>query len=250
MEDQSRLLPLDAPERAASFRSRGHVYRHVFRRLMQKDWDGFFAHIEAEIEQQGRDMIQMVNTDIASLWLYGAAIQRVEGYLVDDGRKIEDLPNWQERIPQNHRMIAIELVTRVSAAEPDEQVSLRADGEVVTLEGLWDTGSEGMTKYSGLKHFFDTPTAEHRRKLLRARSRSVIVGGSRKGTTRLASAQPMLAKLYDELIHSVEGYSAGGTALSGREAIVREMDGMHKVTAVGELFPIGARKDADETEIE
>jgi hypothetical protein len=249
--NQEKLIPLDAPERVSSFRIRGHVYRHIFRRITSKDWDGFFTRFEAEVEQQGRDTVQMVTTSVATLWLYAAAIVRVEGYLVDGDKKVEELPNWIERIPQDHRLLAVDALTRVTAKDSEEQVTLRPNGELVTLDAMWseedatDATPAGMTKYSGLIHRFDTPTDEQRGRFIRARSRAVVVGGAHKGKTRLASAQPVLVKLYDELIQSVEGYSLGDTPISGRETIAREMDGLHKVTAVGQLFPTDSRNEAE-----
>jgi hypothetical protein len=242
---RAELLQLDAPERVVSFRSRGHVYRHTFRRITQKDWDGFFTRIEAETEQQGRTTHQMVNTDVASLWLYAAAIAGVEGYVVSDGRKLEELPNWQGRIPQQHRLLAVDLLTKVSV-DRSEGLIIDPAGEAVTLDALWNEGSEGMKDYAGLKHFFETPTAEHSRKFLRARSCTLIVGGSKSAKTKVASAQPVLTRLYDELIVSVEGYAVADRAVTVREEIVREMDGFHKITAVGELFQTGLREEEQE----
>jgi hypothetical protein len=254
---RAELLPLDAQERVVSFRSGGQTYRHVFRRITQKDWDGFFTHIEAEIEQQGRTTHQMVNTDIATLWLYNAVIARADGYVVRDGRKLEELPNWQERVPQQHRLSAADLLMRVSASDSGGPVILDAEGETVVLQALWNdhglgtqaspVAANGMAKFSGLVHRFESPTAEHRRKFLRARSRTVIVGGARQGKTMLPSAQPVLARLYDELIRGVEGYSIGGREIKANE-IPLEMDGFHKVTAVGQLFQTGLREDAEEAE--
>ena len=97
-------------------------------------------------------------------------------------------------------------------------------------------GAHAGTLVNRLVHRFATPSADHRRRFLRARSRTTVVGGSRAGKTLIASTQPVLAKLYDELIVSVDGYSVSGRPLSGREEIAREMDGYHKVAAARELF--------------
>ena len=64
-----------------------------------------------------------------------------------------------------------------------------------------------------------------------------MVGGSRAGTTKLLSAHGTMVKLYDELIQGVEGYSFAGRPLATREAVIREMDVVHKAVAVTQLFP-------------
>jgi hypothetical protein len=267
----AELLPLDAPERVAVFRMKGKSYRHIFRRITPRDWENFFSLIVAEFKQEPGGFTQVVDTDCASLALYGKIIQRVEGYTVKDGSAVESLPMWQERIPQNHRLIAMDLLMRAGASDAADDSALDVEGVTVSLDALWSPvrttnrdpggpiligpmpGNEGpphdqMTLYRGLLHKFAQPTAEHRRRFLKAKNRAFVAGGSRSGITRIPSAHPLLVKLYDELIESVEGYSVGGAALASREQAMREMDAFHKATAVGALFPTMQRPDDEKEE--
>ena len=241
------LLPLDAPERTIAFRTGEKTYRHTFRRVTADDWNGFFSRIEAEMEQNGRTATQMVNTNVAALWLYSRVVIRAEGYSVRDGRKLEDLPEWRERIPQNHRLHATDVLMKVSVSGRDEGM-LEAEGERVELTALWTAGLAGtaMVSFSKLMHYFETPSAEHRRRYLRARSRTTVVGGSRAGKTLIPSAQPLLMKLYDELVTGVGGYSVAGRPLTEKAEIVANMDALHKVCAASELFETRVAEDASE----
>lgn len=93
-----------------------------------------------------------------------------------------------------------------------------------------------MRRFTGLKHVFETPSEEQHRRYLREASRSFVVGGSRAGKTIYRGAQALLAKLYDELVISVEGYSLGGAPVSGPGTAKAQMDLLHKVMAAQELF--------------
>jgi hypothetical protein len=55
-----------------------------------------------------------------------------------------------------------------------------------------------------------------------------------------------LAKLYDELIVSVDGYTVSGRPLSGRDEIAHEMDAFHKVIAAREIFDTRMPQEAAE----
>jgi hypothetical protein len=57
--------------------------------------------------------------------------------------------------------------------------------------------------------------------------------------TTYPSRQLIAMKLYDELIDSVDGYSANGEPLADAETIQREMDGAHKASAALALFEGG-----------
>jgi hypothetical protein len=244
------LLPLDAPARMATFRSGGKTYSHIFRRVTAKDWADFFSGIVAEFRQEGSGFSQVVDTDSASLGLYGKIIQRVEGYKTRDGSSVESLPLWQERIPQHHRLAAVELLMRATRSEADDSL-LDVEGVTVTLDALWNETAPGcMQAYKGLVHHFSAPSAEHRRRFLKAKNRAFIAGGSRSGTTMIPSAHPVLIKLYDELIESAEGYSVAGASIGGREQIAREMDAVHKSVAVAQLFPTALRIDSQDSEKE
>jgi hypothetical protein len=254
-ETQSQLLPLDI-ERVVVFPAGGKFHRHTFNRIGGKDWEGFFSKIDAEVEQRDGTVTRTISTQAAMLWLYSQCVKRAEGYRVSDGRALEDLPQWRERVPQGHRLKAADILMQCDTANAAEDL-IEAEGDVVTLDAVWSEveGSRllaaddpkanslelihvqgGMRKFCGLVHHFAAPSAEHRRRFLRARSRAVVAGGGRSGKTIIPSAQPLLMKLYDELVISVEGYSIAGRPLSGREEIAREMDGYHKVVAAAAIF--------------
>ena len=233
-EVDQQLLQLDI-ERAITFRSGENVYRHVFRRIGSIDWERFFNKIEAEIENgEGGSVTRIVSAENATLWLYSHCVLRAEGYRVSDGRKLEELPQWRERIPPGHRLKAANLLMQVNPCAAEDLIE--AEGETVTLDAVWSEKDGGMAKYSGLVHRFATPTNEHRHRLARARARAKVTGGSRSGRTVIPSAQPVLAALYDELILGVEGYAVSQHPISGREEIAREMDAYHKVIAAGAIF--------------
>jgi len=245
------LLPLDAPERIVVFRSGQRSYRHVFRRICAADWEKFFSAVVAEFRNESGGYSQLLDTDCASLKLYSLAIQRVEGYRTRDGVAVESLTDWKARIPQNHQLTAVDLLMKVGPTEHADESLLESEGVTILLDALWNEGDDGaMRQYRGLAHRFASPTAEHRRRFLRARNRAFVAGGSRAGTTIIPSAHPVLAKLYDELVLSVEGYSAAGAALTSREQIAREMDSVHKAAAVGELFPTALPRDEIQKESE
>ena len=112
-----------------------------------------------------------------------------------------------------------------------------AEGEAVLLDATWTYDSEiSMQRFVGLKHILKTPSAAQHQRYTREASRSRVVGGSRAGQTVYQGAQLLLAKLYDELIQSVEGYTFNGEPLSTPDVIQREMDMLHKVMAAQELF--------------
>jgi hypothetical protein len=241
------LLPLDVAERLVVFRSGGKSYRHIFNRLRPADWEKFFGHIVAEFKQEKGGFSQVVDADYASLVFYAKAIKRVEGYLTRDGSAPENLPTWPECVPQHHRLAAVDLLMRVSRGEAGDDSMLEAEGVTVTLDALWNESAPGeMKQYKGLVHKFSSPTAEQRRRSLRAKNRAFIAGGSRSGITMLPSSHLVLVKLYDDLILSVEGYGVAGRPLDSREQIAREMDSLHKAHAVGQLFPTSLKTDAPE----
>jgi hypothetical protein len=236
-EKSGELLALDAAERVAVFRSKGKTYRHIFRRLTAADWEKFFSHVVAEFKQEADGVSQIVDTDHASLVLWGRAIVRVDGYHTANGAPPEKLPSWPECIPQQHRLAAAGILMNLSETAGADESMLEAEGVSVLLDTFWNEGDNGAMKhFSGLLHKFASPTAEHRRRFLKAKNRSFVAGGSRSGTTMIPSAHPVLVKLYDELIERVEGYSAGGRELQSKEEIVREMDAFHKSSALSRLF--------------
>jgi hypothetical protein len=231
------LLPLDAAERTVVFRSGGKPYRHIFRRFTSADWENFFAHVVAEFKREKGGFMQVVDMDYASLVLYARAIVRVEGYQTRDGRAPETLPTWPECVPQHHRLAAMGLIMNVTHAEAADDSMLEAEGVAVTIDAMWNEAEPGgMKQYRGLVHRFASPTAEHRRRLLKAKNRAFVAGGSRNGTTVIPSGHGVLVKLYDELIERVEGYSISGREVVDKNEVVREMDAFHKSAVVARLF--------------
>jgi hypothetical protein len=222
-----------------------HKTTHFFRRLKAKDGDGFSSRIDSQIEQRDGGMIRTVNVQSACLWLYQNSIARVEGYRLEDGRPIMELPNWKERIPRSHAIRAVNLLTDVSFSRPEFGCVVACEGDLVVIDALWsaDEAGSGMQKYSGLKHYFASASVSQQDRFNRARNRVTVVGDRRHGRTIFPSAQPLFVSLYDELIQRVEGYSIGGRALEGREEIVREMDLFHKAEAARGLF----ESDIDES---
>ncbi len=246
MPEKEDLLPLDAPERVAVFKSSGKTYRHVFRRFTAADWERFYAGVVVEFRKEKGGMAQVVDLESPSLTVWSSRIARVEGYTTRDGRRPEELPAWPECVPQHHRLAAMGLIMNITHSEAGDESLLEAEGVSVRIDAMWNEGEAGaMKQYRGLVHHFAMPKAEHRRRVLKAKNRSFVVGGSRNGTTLIPSGHPVLVRLYDELIESVEGYSAGGRALAGRDQIAREMDAFHKAAVVARLFQTSSGIDEE-----
>ena len=243
-----QLLPLDLPERAIVLGSGSHKTTHFFRRLKDKDREGFSSRVDIEVEQRDGEMIRTINIQSAALWLYRNAIVRVEGYRLEDGRPLSEVPNWKERIPRAHAIRAANLLTSVSFSRPEFGTVIGGEGDLVVLDAVWtaDDSGAGTRKYSGLKHYFGSVSADQQRRFDRTRNRAFILGDRRRGRTIIPSSQSLFASLYDELIQRVEGYSVGGRPLEGREEIVREMDGFHKSAAAQGLFESDIDESAEE----
>ena len=243
-----QLLPLDLQERAVMVGKGSHKTTHFFRRLKDKDSEGFSSRVDTELEQRDAEVIRTVNTQTACLWLYRNAIVRVEGYQLEDGRPITELANWKERIPRPHAIRAVNLLTDISSSRPEFGNVIVSEGDLVVLDALWtaDESGTGMRKYSGLKHYFASATADQQRRFDRTRNKAVIVGDRRRGRTIIPSSQQLFVSLYDELIRRVEGYSVGGRPLEGRDEIVREMDSFHKSVAARALFESDIDENGDE----
>ena len=248
---KDELLPLDAAERIAVFQYRGKPRRHIFRRFTTADWENCFAHVVAEFKAEKQGYTRTVDMDYASLVLYARAIQRVEGYTTSDGREPEKLPDWPECIPQRHRLEAMKLVMDVTFSGEADESMLQAEGASVMIDAKWNEAETGdMKQYFGRVHHFAYPTAKHHSRLLRAKSRARVVGGSRDGTTIIPSGHGVLVSLYDDLIRRVSGYSISGRELNSREEIIREMDAFHKASVVAQLFKTSAGLDAENAEKE
>jgi hypothetical protein len=251
--EQNALLPLDSPERAVSFRSAGgKILRHVFRRFTATDWDSCFAHMIAEFAKEKDGYTQTIDMDYAYLVLYERAIERVEGYETPGGIEPSKLPDWPECIPQHHRLRVMSLITNVSYSDDvaDDSV-LEAEGVSVKIDAVWNETRPGaMKQYRGLVHHFAAPTKQHRRRVIKAKSRARVVGGGGKnGVTIIPSGHGVLTALYDELIERVDGYAVNGRELTGKSEIASQMDAFHKASAVAQLFQASPREE-ENTETE
>lgn len=247
---KSELLPLDARRRVVSFKHADKIQSHIFRRITSADWDYFFAHVVSEIRREKGGATTMVDVESASLALYGRAIQDVEGFPTSDGRKPCELKTWPECVHQKFRIRAVKTLMAVGQSRSaDDELMLEAESVTVKLTALWNAKDDGtMTSYTGLLHRFACPSAEHRRRFLRAKNRAFVAGGSRAGTTIIPSYHAVLIKLYDELIEAVEGYGIGEEPLRDKNEIVREMDALHKSSAVGSIFQTDLPAQEEEAE--
>jgi hypothetical protein len=167
-----------------------------------------------------------------------------EGYKVAGGGQLCDLPNWQERIPLSHRQQLGETLADVRPSTTETELVIHPEGEEVVLDATWtyrDSDEEKeitghMQRFVGLKHILKTPSEEQHRRYSREASRSRVIGGSRNGKTVYQGSQPLLAKLYDELVITVEGYAVAGVPITLPSDITTYMDMLHKVMAAQELF--------------
>ena len=224
-------------EREIVLLDRGRQYRLVCRRITELDWTRYFQGISITSEQDGRERINMIDVNSPRLALAEAVLIDAKGYTVSDGRGITDLPAWQRRIPLAHRLRLGEVLADVRPSSADEELVIAAEGEVIKLDAAFTAGADGnMVRLCGLGHSFCTPTDAQFRRYSRESSRSRVVGGSRSGKTIYQGAQLLLADLYNELVISVDGYTAYGAPLETYDVICREMDMLHKVIAVQELF--------------
>lgn len=221
-------------------------FRLNCRRITPSDWQTYFDGIYITAEQQGNVRISTVEAASARLKLADSVIIEAFGYKVDGGLDLNAIAGWQQRLPLNHRKLLGEVLADVRPAAPTDEFVIYPEGEVVYLDATFTARAQldeqglyrwSMVKLTGLKHVLRTPSEEQHRRFMRESSRSKIVGGSRSGKTIYPVAHPLLAKLYDELVISVEGYSVNGTALTTDSTTIRtEMDMLHKVIAAQQLF--------------
>jgi hypothetical protein len=234
------LLPLDAAERVAVYRSRstGKTCRHIFRRITAADWDIFFGSVRMEFGDEGQGPLQTIGMDTASLRLYSDAILHVDGFDMPDGRKPEEQPDWPRCVPLFHRLKSIELLMEAAGSATEKAVVADAKVTSVCIDALWNEGEPGtMKKYSGRVHRFRPPTAKHRQRLADAGRAGVTMTGTGRGKAVLPSHNAVLVALYDELIERTEGYAISGRELASKEEAVREMDVLHKAACINEIFP-------------
>ena len=242
-------IELTAP-RTITINDRGRQFSLKLARITKKQWLRYFAGIVSVSENVDGQRVNRFDATGALLELLQSALIDAAGYVTADNSPVTATSDWRKLLPLAHRLAASEQLIAVERGNAPEDAPFVLGFENVYLNAVWGADDKGvMQKFSGLCHRFKTPTEEHQAKLSRAASRSVIVGGSRRGTTRWMAAQPTLAELYDELILSVEGYAVNGQELGDdHDAIVAEMDTFHKVAAADVLFSPADVLDPDAAE--
>lgn len=241
LEEKDVKLELNT-ERVIVFEDRGKEYKLTCRRITDRDWEKYFAGIVVTSEQKGKERISVIDVTTPRVTLAESVLIKAEGYKVSGDTELTSLPQWQKRIPLNHRQKLGETLGDVRSSTEEGELVIYPEAEEAVIDAMWsyqpctDDWIAGMWTFKGLKHFLKSPTdAQHKRYSAEA-SRSRVVGGSRSGKTIYGNASPLLAKLYDELVVSVDGYTFNGEQLSTPDVIRREMDMLHKVMAAQELF--------------
>ncbi len=232
------LLDLAIP-RKIKLHDRGRTFLIGCRRIEPADWLRFFSQISVTSEQNGSERISSSDSTSPGIHLAESVIVSAEGYTVRGGADLTTLPSWQSRLPLAHRFKVGATLANVRPSAPkDQDFCILPEGEEVFLDCDWSySDDEGaMVGFERLRHVFRTPTQAQQKRYYSASSRSIVVGGSRTGKTIYAGAQETLCDLYDELILSVEGYSANGHALDTQIAIWNWMDLQHKFVAAEQLF--------------
>lgn len=206
-------------------------YKLACRRVLREDWVAYFGALYFGTRQEGRDLLQTVETESARVALLDKVLTRAEGYKLAGGEDLMSQANWRDLVPLDHRLLVGSLLTS-AAPEPDDDDAIYPGGRPVKLTAVWGSNDEGAQRFTGLVHVLKAPTDAQYRRYKRAASITRIHGGTRNGTTEYVGAQLEAAALYDELIVSVDGYSVNGTPLgSDVELIKREMDTHHKFVA-------------------
>ena len=224
---KTSLLALDEP-RVIAIRDGKFTYAFTLARITQEDWIRHFEGywLTTREVKGARDRTADIQT--ACVQLVTGKLQHIEGYANDS----------QKAIPRHALEIAnILLWVGKSAEENDSPID--PERVEVRLDAVWSRTKPGaeVTAYRGLKHWFQLPTAEQQKRLFRATSTSKVVGGSRNPTTIYGGKHRVLLELYDQLILAVDGYTVGGKPLTeDRAAIIREMDALHKIQAVQQVF--------------
>jgi hypothetical protein len=211
-------LALDVQQRIVEFTAEGKSYKHIFRRISPKDWDGYFSRLWIEEGADG----QTIDLTSALLWLWDECVVGLDGY--GDGAT-------KERIRMAHRIGAARVLTAVVRA--DDPALLDPSCETVALTAAWHDG-EKMVEHGGLVHRFAFPSCEQMMRYSRDTSRTLV---TKRGTV-IPTKHKALVALYDELIQSVEGYEVNGHPLAGRDNIVANMDAFHKFRAIEPLFSV------------
>jgi hypothetical protein len=226
-----------ATPRTISIEERGRKYLLTLLRIQKRQWLKYFEGIVSTSENQGGKRVDSFDSTSARVELVESALVDAKGYNTADGSPVTSTTGWQQLIPLRHRQAVGNALVDVEKAEPTDADAITLGVEPVYLNAVWGADADGvMRKFTGLCHRFKTPSAEQQRRFSRDSSRSMVIGGSRRGVTRWLGVQATLVDLYDELILSVDGYQVNGMQLDNIPMIVAEMDAYHKVAAAAVLF--------------
>lgn len=231
--ERPALLPLDQP-RSIALRVNGKLLTWHFRRLSHADWNRFFEGIVNRVLRHNGVEERVFESDTALLELVDRALTSVHGYDFDEKAAAAD---WKSALPIQHR-VTVGVVLRAVACDRSSDESVLGPGITVRLTASWsmDPQNGRMTTYAGLVHRFRHPSIDQLREFNFETSRTRILGTGMDGITIYPARQAIAARLYDQLIDSVEGYSVAGEPLTDVGAIQKEMDGLHKATAALQLF--------------
>jgi hypothetical protein len=238
-------LHLDKP-RTIAISDGSNTFVYKFRRIVESDWKKFFNGIvnESETDAKGH-LVQTIDGRTALFSLVEETLQSVDGFRIPGDVPLDQVKDWKQKLPLGQKLVVGLLLKDIDAI-PDSMPTL-GDTMDVNLKCKWTASDEGkMVEISGLIHRFQPPSIEQLKTYNRESARSIVVGGSRTGRTISPGRQGLLAKLYDELIVSVDGYCVNGIALTGVEAIRAQMDTCHKVSAAEHLFALPTESNEQE----
>jgi hypothetical protein len=227
------LLALDAP-RDVAFKTKKAAFVYHFRRISLEDWQRFFMGIVHQTLQSKAAREEIFESESALLELVERTVASVEGY-----GDLSGLKDWKRSLPIQHRVAAGVALRSVGQSKQEDKAAqpILCDLVEVSLDANWGSDSAGKTTlYSGLIHRFRQPGIAELKRFNFESARVRVTGTSEAGVTTYPARQAIAMKIYDDLIDSVDGYSAGGVPLSGMEEIQREMDGAHKAAAALALF--------------
>jgi hypothetical protein len=231
-------LPLDAP-RMVELKDRNQDFRLFFRPITAADWKKFFESVVVESETINGNSVQSVEWNAGLVELVMATLNKATGYKTRDGRELQEATeDWRNKIPIGHRLQAGNILQRVEQQKDEGPLVFDPEAETVTLKAMWGTEADGMREYSGLVHRFKPATIEQQKRVFRARSQSIVVGGSRTGKTIYANRRDVLLGIYDENIVGVDGYSVRGDNFTDLDQVRLQMDASHKVMAAEALFAL------------
>jgi hypothetical protein len=206
-------------------------YTWTFRRILRTDWEKFFRSFDTETVRIFGEETETFEVESGTIELARTAVVSVAGYQMADPPPMP----WQAKLPLGH-LRAFGIALRDVCISKSDAPMVLSELSEVSLDCVWN----GDSRWTGLVHRFNAPTAVQQRKFERAAHTYRILGNDRGNRTIFPARQALMMDFYDELIVSVdEAYTASGEPLSDRAAIIREMDACHKVTAVQGLLNAG-----------